>query len=321
MRNIYKFYATSLLTLALVVHIITASQKTTATEEQKMKKTLSIILAVAMITVCVFALASCNSGDKAKFGVQSGTTGFSFMSGDEDWGFAGYKNVEVLPYDNAGLAVTELINGNLDYVVIDADVAKSLVASNAGTKCIDIALTTESYGIAVDKNQTELLESINQVLADKKADIDAIFAKYENVDDTNSANWTGTTIPAGTYDSSKDQLVVVTNAAFAPFEFVVGNNFAGIDMEIAKLIADTLGMELVIQNIEFDAITASLGKDGVDIGIAGMTINAARSKVVNFSTPYYTDAYQVLIVKEDNTLFDDCKTTEDVLAKMDELNK
>ncbi len=284
-----------------------------------MKKIISLLLAVMMLACAPFMFASCNGGEKYSFGVQSGTTGWSFMSGDADWGFSGYSNVEVKSYDNAGLAVTDMLNGSLDYVVIDAEVAKNLVAQNAGTKVIDIALTVEEYGIAVDKNQAELLTKINEVLTSKQAEIDAIFAKYADVDDNSAANWAGEIIPAGTYDASKDQLVVATNAAFAPFEFTVGNGFAGIDMEIAKLIADTLQMELVIVNMEFDSITTSLGKNGVDIGIAGMTINAARKQVVNFTKAYYTDAYQVIIVKEDDTTFDGCKTTEEVLAVLEGL--
>lgn len=278
-----------------------------------MKKIISIMLALVLVCMASVSFVSCGSSEQYKFGVQSGTTGWSFMSGDADWGFDGFSNVKVMSYDNAGLAVADMKSGAIDYVVIDAEVGKSLAAENEGVKVIDIALTTESYGIAVDKNQPELLASINDILATKTAEIDAIFAKYANVDDNNSANWSGTTIPAGTYDASKNQLVLATNAAFAPFEFVVGNEFAGIDLEIGKLIADTLGMELVILNMDFEAITASLGNNGVDVGIAGMTINAARKKVVNFSAPYYTDAYQVILAMEDDTRFDDCKTTEEVL--------
>lgn len=279
-----------------------------------MKKALSLILAILTVALCAVSLSSCSEGAKYKFGVQSGTTGYSYMTGDEDWGFTGYTNVETMSFENAALAVSSLKSGSIDYVVIDADVGKSLVAENEGIKCIDIALTTESYGIAVDKNQTELLTKINGVLSSKKAEIEAIFTAYADVDDNNSASWTGNTIEAGTYDASKDQLVVATNAAFAPFEFTVGSKFAGIDMEMAKLIADELGMELVIVNMDFDAITASLGNNGVDVGIAGMTINANRKKVVNFSDPYYTDAYQVILAKSDDTKFDSCKTTDDVLS-------
>lgn len=285
-----------------------------------MKKALSIIIALAFIVVGAFTLASCGA-KTYKVGVQSGTTGWSFMTGDADWGFAGFANIEVSSFENGGLAVEDMLNGNVDFVVIDDAPAKQLVSAKAGTKFIDIPLTTESYGIAINKADAALLESVNGVISSKKADIDAIFKKYENVNDNSAANWTGTTIPAGTYDASKSQFVVATNAAFAPYEFKVGENFAGIDMEIAKLIADTLGMELVIVDMDFDVIVSSIGKNGVDAGIAAMTINAKRKLSVNFADPYYSGAYQVVVCKDDCTLFDGCKTTEELVAVLDGLGK
>lgn len=54
-------------------------------------------------------------------------------------------------------------------------------------------------------------------------------------------------------DPNKDQLLVATNAAFEPFEYKDGDSYYGVDMEIAKLLADKLGKELVIQNMDFDA--------------------------------------------------------------------
>ncbi len=286
-----------------------------------MKKTLTLILALLMV-LSLTALTGC--GDKTEkytVGVQAGTTGWSFMNGDADWGFTGFKNIETLAFDNGGLAVTDMLNGNVDFVVIDDAPAASLVAANKGTKLIDIALTVEAYGIAVGKDDAALLASINTILATKKADIDAIFAKYKDVNDDNVSEYEGETIASAAYDASKEQFVVATNAAFAPYEFKVGDNYAGIDMEIAKLIADTLGQELVIMNMDFDAIVSSVGKDGVDAGIAGMTINETRKKVVNFSDPYETSAYQVIVCKEDCTLFDNCKTTEDLITVLNGLTK
>ena len=287
-----------------------------------MKKILSILLAVLMVA-SAFILASCSDDAKIAVGVQNGTTGFSYMKGDADWGFEGFTNVETKGYENGGLAMKDLMSGNIQYVVIDGDVARDLSAANEGTKVISIPLTTESYGVAVDKNQADLLAKINTVLADNKAAIDTIFDKYAKVNDDNAAAWEGATIPAGTVDAAKadKQLVVATNAAFAPFEFKVGDKFAGIDMEIAKLIADKLDMELVIVDMEFDSITTALGKNNVDVGIAAMTINPAREKVVSFSSAYYTEAYQVIICKEDDKTFDECKTTEDVVKVLKELGK
>lgn len=287
-----------------------------------MKKFVVMVMAILMICSMVVGFASCNNNaGKYKVGVQTGTTGWSYMTGDADWGFAGFSNMEVLSFDNGGLAVTDMLNGKVDFVVIDNAPAAALVAANKGTKMIDIALTTESYGIAVGKNDNELLASINTILAENKAKIEAIYEKYKNVNDDNIAEYDGETIASATYDATKEQFVIATNAAFAPYEFKVGENYAGIDMEIAKLIADALGQELVIMNMDFDAIVSSVGNNGVDAGIAGMTINEKRKKIVNFTDPYETSAYQVIICKEDCTLFDNCKTTEDLIAVLNGLEK
>ena len=288
-----------------------------------MKKILSIALALVMMLSCIAAFASCGNKDTIKIGVQSGTTGECFLKGDADWGFDGYSNISTESYDNGALAIKDLLAGKVNYVVIDAAVAKSMVANNPGTKVIDYALTKEDFGIGVDKNQPELLASINTILAAKKDEIAAIYDKYADVNDDNASAWEGATIPAGTYDPNKkdSQLVVATNAAFAPYEFTVGNAFAGIDMEIAKMIADELGMELVISDMAFEAVVSSIGNNGVDVAISGLTINPARQKVVNFSTPYEEGSYQVIIALENDKTFDNCKSAEEVLAILKDLGK
>ena len=288
-----------------------------------MKKILSVALALVMMLSCIAVFASCGNKDTVKIGVQSGTTGECFLKGDADWGFDGYSNISTESYDNGALAVKDLLAGKVNYVVIDAAVAKSMVANNPGTKVIDYALTKEDFGIGVDKNQPELLASINTILAAKKDEIAAIYDKYADVNDDNASAWEGATVPAGTYDPNKKdtQLVVATNAAFAPYEFTVGNAFAGIDMEIAKMIADELGMELVISDMAFEAVVSSIGNNGVDVAISGLTINPARQKVVNFSTPYEEGSYQVIIALENDKTFDNCKSAEEVLAILKDLGK
>lgn len=288
-----------------------------------MKKLTSLMLAVLMLVGCAMVFTSCSKKETIKIGVQSGTTGECFLKGDADWGFDGYENIDTKAYDNGSLAVKDLLAGKLDYVVIDAAVAKSLVASNPGTKVIDFALTSEDFGIGVDKNQIDLLNSINAILESKTDEISAIYAKYANVDESNAADWSGTTVTSATYDPNKksEQLVVATNAAFAPYEFTVGNAYAGIDMELAKLIADELGMELVIQDMAFESVVSSIGNNGVDVAISGLTINPARRKVVNFTNPYEKGSYQVIIALKDDDTFDKCKSAKEVLAILADLNK
>ena len=116
-------------------------------------------------------------------------------------------------------------------------------------------------------------------------------------------------------DSSKDQLVVATNAAFEPFEYKVGNKYAGIDMEIAALLAKELGKELVIKHMEFDSVCLSVGQHKCDIAMAGLTVKPDRKEHVNFSKSYY-QASQRIIVKSDDKTFDECKDAQAVIAKI-----
>ena len=115
-----------------------------------------------------------------KIGVQAGTTGEFLVKGDEDWGFDGYKNAECKPYTTGALAVQDLKNGNIDYVVIDEAPAKNIANSAGGVTVINVALTEEEYAFGVDKAQPELLAKANEYLAKIKADgtYDKIAEKY-----------------------------------------------------------------------------------------------------------------------------------------------
>ncbi|MGN0571012.1 MAG: transporter substrate-binding domain-containing protein [Candidatus Fimenecus sp.] len=181
-------------------------------------------------------------------------------------------------------------------------------------KVINIDLTEEEYAFGVDKNQPELLTQVNDFIAEIKAN-----GKFEEICNKYFADGTPAVIQSAKYDESKDQLVVATNAAFEPFEYTNGDGYSGIDMEIAALLAEKLGKELVIQNMDFDAVCLSVGQHKCDIAMAGLTVNEARKEYVNFSDSYYT-ASQRLIVKGDNTQFDACQTAADVEAILNTLD-
>lgn len=106
-------------------------------------------------------------------------------------------------------------------------------------------------------------------------------------------------------ESKGDKLVFGTNAEFPPFEFVttdgVIGQFDGIDMAIAKQIAEDNGMTAEINNMEFDSLILALNNGQHDAVIAGMTVTEERAKSVDFSIPYYT-ATQVMIVREDSDI-------------------
>ncbi|MCM1365206.1 MAG: transporter substrate-binding domain-containing protein [Faecalibacterium sp.] len=175
-------------------------------------------------------------------------------------------------------------------------------------KVIEINLTDEDYAFGVDKDQPELLEQVNEFVAKIKADgtFDAICDKY-------FGEGTPEAVKSAEENTSKDQLVIATNAAFAPFEYKEGDSFYGIDMEIAALLAKELGKELVIKDMKFESVCLSVGQHKCDIAMAGLTVNEDRKEQVTFSESYYK-ASQQLIVKADDTTFDACTDLASVEA-------
>ena len=108
------------------------------------------------------------------------------------------------------------------------------------------------------------------------------------------------------------ELVMGTNAAFQPFEYVTENGlvdiYDGIDVAIAKKIADENGMTLKIEDMEFDGLIAAVSTGKIDMAVAGMTVTEERQQNVDFSDTYFT-ASQVMVVQADN---EDIKTAEDL---------
>lgn len=167
-------------------------------------------------------------------------------------------------------------------------------------KVIDIELTSEEYAFGVDKAQPELLTQVNDFIAKIMED-----GTFEAICDKYFGDGEKTGVTSAVQDDSKDQLLVATNAAFEPFEYKEGDKYYGIDMEIADLLAKELGKELVICDMDFDAVCLSVGQHKADIAMAGLTVNEERKEYVEFSTSYY-NASQKIIVPSNNTEFDDC---------------
>ncbi len=194
--------------------------------------------------------------------------------------------------------------------------ALCLVSCGGGkevVKVIDIELTQEEYAFGVDKDQPELLEKVN-------AFIDKIMkdGTFDEICNAYFGDGEKKPVTSAALDASKEQLVVATNAGFEPFEYMDGDKYLGIDMEIAALLAEELGMELVISNMDFDAVCLSVGQHKCDIAMAGLTVKPDREEYVTFSKSYYS-ASQKLIVKVDDTSFDACTDAASVEAVLNTL--
>lgn len=96
-------------------------------------------------------------------------------------------------------------------------------------------------------------------------------------------------------------LTMATNAEFPPYEYMEGNEIVGIDAEIAKAIAEKLGYELVIENVDFDSLIPGVQTGKYDFVAAGMTVTEERKEQVDFTDSYAT-GIQSIIVKEDSAI-------------------
>ena len=129
-------------------------------------------------------------------------------------------------------------------------------------------------------------------------------------DKNNGANNVTTTAPTGD-QAPAGKLIMGTNAAFPPYEYYEGDKIVGIDAEVAALIAEKLGMELEIKDMDFGGIISAVQNGVVNIGMAGMTVNEERLLSVDFSTSY-AQGIQVVIVKENSGI----ATLDDLAGKL-----
>lgn len=265
-----------------------------------MKRLISGLLTLTLLCATVVSLTACSGGaakqinsksdlEGATIGVQLGTTGDTAASEYEK------KGATVQRFNKGADAVLALTQGKIDCVIIDNEPAKAFVAANKGTKILDEPFADEDYAICVAKDNDKLKNDINTALRELKSEgvVDQIINNYIGDDTKGTCPYE---TPKGT-DHSKGTLHMATNAAFEPYEFEEGGKIIGIDAMLAQAICDKLGYELVIDDMDFDAIITAVQSGKADFGMAGMTADPEREESINF-TDAYTKSKQVIIVKE-----------------------
>lgn len=261
----------------------------------KLKKVISVML----VGACVFSMAACGSKKEeakkiesaddlkdAKIGVQTGTTGDIYCSDD-------FGDDHVERFNKGADAVQALVKGKIDAVVIDNEPAKAFVDANDGLKILETPYVEEDYAMCFKKGNTELEDKFNAAIKELKEDgtFDKIIGYY--IDGTEEKGYES---PADA-DRSNGKLVMATNATFEPYEYYENDKIVGVDADFAQAIADKLGMELTINDMEFDSIIAAVDSGKADFGAAGMTVTDERKQQVDFSDSYYTGK-QMIIVKK-----------------------
>lgn len=98
-------------------------------------------------------------------------------------------------------------------------------------------------------------------------------------------------------EKDEDTIVMVTEAGFPPYEYYENGEIVGVDIDIAKEIAKSLGKKLVIKDVDFDSIINELNSGKADFALAGMSILPERLKEVDFSVEYAISKQVVVTLK------------------------
>lgn len=223
----------------------------------------------------------------ATIGVQLGTTGDIFVSDYEE------KGSVVERFTKAADAVQALKLGKIDCIVIDRAPANAFVGNNPELSILEEDFAVEEYAICISKEKTELKNQINESISVLKENgtLESIISNYIGDDTKGKFPY----VSPENVDRSNGTLRVATNATFEPYEYMEGGEIVGIDIDIARAICDILGMNLKIEDIEFDSIISAVQSGKSDIGLSGMTVTEDRLKSIDF-TQSYTTATQVVIV-------------------------
>lgn len=257
-----------------------------------MKKISILAAAIALLALTGCAKSKVVINGKAdlegkKIGVQAGTTGEWFVQDN-------IPGAQIASFKSGIDAALDLKNGAIDCVVLDELPAQEIVKRNPSLKIIRdpfFAENKEEYAIAVKKGNSELLSKIDETInaMKKNGDYEKLVAAFMPADGNIQ-------IPASEATSG-NKVVLGTNAAFPPFEYVEGKNIVGFDITMGEKIAKTAGMKLEVMDMAFDSLIPALQAGTIDFIAAGMSVTEERKKNVDFSVPYFASE-QVIIVRK-----------------------
>ena len=260
-----------------------------------MKKIISLILALVMIASALFMFSGCNK-EELNFGKE-----YTPLKAQMD---------VLLQLNTKSIDV-----GVMDSIMAGYYMSKDTKYANSLMIVEDLALSTEQYGIAARKG-SGLTKKINQALIDlaKAGTVDTLADKYgiksELCIDTNQkiADLTAAEQADWDYIANKGSFIV-GYTVFAPIAYEENGALIGFDIELAKAVADKLGITVEFELIEWSAKEALLEAKSIDCIWNGMTITDERLEKMEISIPYLNNKQVAVIRKEDAEKY---KTTDDM---------
>lgn len=257
-----------------------------------MKRKAALVSVICMIAL-LFSLTACTRAevkittkadlDGKVIGVQEGTVGDDIATKEVK-----AKNVE--RYAQYVDAITSLRQKKIDAIIMDKDTATINVGKSTDMVILDVGFATEQYAVAVNKGDAELLTAVNAVVTEMKADGSLQASKDSHANEDGDA-------PDYNTGAAGGKLVMGTEAGFAPYEYMDGQNVIGVDVDIMAKVAKKLDKELVVENMPFNGLISALNSGKIQAIAAGMTVTDERKVNVDFSEPY-VDATQVVVIRK-----------------------
>ena len=229
-----------------------------------------------------------------KVGVLVGTTGEIYAA---DYGTDSTR-LQLEKFETLAQAVDALLEGSIDAVLTDDAPAKVFARKMPSLRILNEIFKEESYAGIVAKENMGLLDSVNIALIQMRAMgvYDSIFDAYIGGQSKYHVKTDSVTGPV---------LRVATNAEFPPFEFrCKKRGIVGIDIEIARYVANYLERPVEIIDMDFDDIIDSIRAGKADLGLAAFSVTEERGQVINFTDHYATSKIVVMVRSgEDESTF------------------
>lgn len=259
-----------------------------------MQRRMFNVVCIGFLLTAVLMLSACSKREKIThlqqlsgkhFAVPTGTVADKLvLSKFPDAKFQYYNNVL-----DAALAVQ---SGKADAAAYDEPILKNIAAKNKGLTVLPELITRDAYGFAVQLGRQDLKQAVDQVIAElkKNGTYDAMMQRWLPKSGNPAA------MPGVRLTGGKGALKFGTSAVTEPFSFVdASHTVVGLDIEIARYVAQRLDMTLEVVNMDFGAMIPALVAGKVDMIGACITITDERARKVLFSEPYYIGGIAALV--------------------------
>jgi len=256
-----------------------------------MKKIIASILLAAMLLV-----AGCGnaSGIKAMEDLNGKTIAVPSGTATEELVATQVADATYAYYGSAQECVQAVADGHADAAAYDKPVMQNIASQTDGVKLLDDVISEDNYAYAVHINNAELKTQIDEFLNEIKAN-----GVYEEMTDRwFPENGTPGDMPVIEPGSGNGILYFGTSTVVPPFSYLDANgNYAGFDIEFAQRLAQKLGRQLEIVDMEYGSLVPEVMAQNINMAGACLTVTEEISQLVSLSTPYLSGGVALVIAK------------------------